>query len=82
MTSRDFNQTGYFYQLGRPPLRLDIMMSLSGVEFESCWGRREFVDVEGLAVPFISKADLVRAKRACGRPQDLLDVENLEKNRN
>ena len=74
----DFAEPGYFYQMGRPPFRLDIMMSLPGVEFASAWERRENVELEGLAVPFISKADLISTKKASGRPQDLIDVQNLE----
>ncbi|MBI3736656.1 nucleotidyltransferase [Candidatus Sumerlaeota bacterium] len=79
MAPGDFARPGHFYQLGMPPLRVDIMMSLPGVEFESCWGRRETVAVEGVSIPFISRADLIRAKKASGRAQDLIDVENLEK---
>lgn len=79
MSSKDFMKAGYFYQMGHPPLRVDVMMSIPGVEFESCWARRERADVEGMEVPFISKEDLIRSKRASGRPQDLIDVANLEK---
>ena len=35
--------------------------------------------LEGLTIPFISRADLIKAKDASGRPQDLLDAENLRK---
>ena len=33
LTSEDFAQKGYFYQMGRPPLRVDIMMSIPGIYF-------------------------------------------------
>ena len=36
----DFSQPGYFYQMGRPPLRVDVMMSIPGVDFEGAWGWR------------------------------------------
>lgn len=72
-------EKGYFYQMGNPPFRLDIMMSIPGVEFEPAWKHREKVRLEGLTVPFISKADLIRAKDAGGRAQDLIDAENLRK---
>ena len=79
LTSHDFSEMGYFYQMGKPPFRLDIMMSIPGVEFESAWEHRDEMLLEGLTIPFISKADLIKAKDASGRAQDLLDVENLRK---
>ncbi len=79
LTPDDFAKEGYFYQMGRGPFRVDIMMSIQGVEFESAWSNREEVELEGLVIPFISKADLISSKRATGRPQDLIDVQYLEK---
>ena len=79
LTPRDFTERGYFYQMGNPPFRLDIMMSIPGVEFETAWEHREEVLLEGLTIPFISRVDLIRAKDASGRAQDLLDAENLRK---
>jgi hypothetical protein len=55
------------------------MMSIPGVTFETAWSNREKVQVEGLAIPFISKADLIKAKEAGGRPQDLIDAKELRK---
>ena len=60
LTPADFTQEGYFYQMGNPPFRLDIMMSLPGVVFETAWVSREETQVEGLMIPFISKADLIK----------------------
>ena len=67
-------------QLGYPPYRIDIITSISGVEFESAWANRLVVDVDGLNVPFIGRDDLLKNKRATGRPKDLLDVERLTGN--
>jgi hypothetical protein len=78
LTADDFTQKGYFYQLGRPPLRVDIMMSIPGVEFEEAWKNRELVKLGGVEVPFISRPDLILAKKASGRPQDKIDIERLE----
>ncbi len=79
LTPEDFTQEGYFYQMGNPPFRLDIMMSIPGVEFETAWEHREEVRLEGLLLPFISKSDLIKAKEASGRNQDLIDAANLRK---
>lgn len=79
LAERDFSAPGYFYQMGRPPLRVDIMMSIPGIEFEEAWKRREETTIAGLVIPFISRHDLIKAKEASGRPQDLIDVDNLKK---
>ena len=75
----DFAQEGYFYQMGNPPFRLDVMMSIPGVTFEAAWKKREKVQMEGLIIPFISKADLIKAKETSARDQDLIDAKKLRK---
>jgi hypothetical protein len=82
LSPADFTQEGYFYQMGNPPFRLDVMMSIPGVTFETAWANREKVQLEGLVIPFISKADLIKAKEASGRPQDLIDAKELRKTGN
>ncbi len=77
LTPADFTQPGYFYQMGSSPFRLDIMMSIPGVAFEAAWADREEAQIEGIAIPFISKPDLIKTKEASGRDQDKLDVKKL-----
>ena len=77
LTAADFAREGYFYQMGVPPVRVDILMGIPGASFAEAWPRRLEVDFDGLLVPFIARQDLIAAKRAAGRPQDLLDVEQL-----
>jgi predicted nucleotidyltransferase len=79
LTPTDFSEEGFFFQMGVPPIRVDVMMGIPGVQFEECWDRRLEVDFDGLPVLFISKADLIVAKRAAGRPQDLLDADLLSR---
>jgi hypothetical protein len=78
LTKDDFTHQDYFYQMGVSPLRVDIMMSIQGVEFEEAWKNREIVDMDSLKIPFISRSDLIRAKEATGRPQDKMDIERLK----
>jgi hypothetical protein len=59
-------------RMGVPPLRIEVMKSISGVEFEDCWARRVVMEDEGLEIPIISLADLRTNKLASGRPKDLL----------
>lgn len=77
LTESDFAEEGYFYQMGVPPVRVDILMGIPGAEFAEAWNRRMEVDFDGLSVAFISRIDLINAKRAAGRPQDLIDADTL-----
>jgi predicted nucleotidyltransferase len=65
--------------LGVPPVRIDILRSADGIETESVLARAEAVDLNGLLVKVIALSDLIANKRAAGRPQDLADVELLER---
>ncbi len=73
----DFSQEGSFYQMGRPPVRVDILMSIAGMNFAKAWENRQIVDFFGVEANFISLDDLIKSKKLAGRPQDLTDVENL-----
>ena len=64
--------------MGRPPLRVDIMMSIPGVDFEDAWKNREFVELDDFKIPFISRSDLIQSKEASGRPQDKIDIDRLK----
>ena len=67
-------------QIGVPPNRIDIVTSIDGVAFDAAWtGRAETVYGDE-RLPVIGKAELIVNKRASGRPQDLLDLERLERN--
>jgi predicted nucleotidyltransferase len=77
LTPNDFAEEGFFFQMGVPPVRVDVLMGIPGVQFEGCWNRRVVVDFDGMNVIFISKNDLIASKRAAGRPQDLIDVDSL-----
>ena len=77
LTQKDFSEDGFFYQMGRPPVRIDILMGIPGLNFQEAWERRETVWFDDLPVLFISRQDLIAAKRASGRPQDLIDADLL-----
>lgn len=64
-------------RMGVPPLRIEVMRSITGVDFESCWSRRILMEDSDLSIPVISLEDLKANKRATGRTKDLLDVEEL-----
>jgi len=64
-------------RMGYPPLRIEILTSISGVAFDPCYdSRMEIVD-GSLRIPVISLDDLRTNKRSSGRYRDLDDLENL-----
>jgi len=67
------------FQIGVAPRRIDIMSSVSGVEFDEAYQHRQTVELEGMPIPILSYDDLVRNKRATGRDKDRLDADRLEK---
>ncbi|HZL55562.1 MAG TPA: DUF6036 family nucleotidyltransferase [Bryobacteraceae bacterium] len=78
----DFAARGPFFRMGREPVGVDILTAIPGVEFDAAWERRveDIVDPEsGLKATFISREDLIAAKLASGRPQDLADVAAVQK---
>jgi predicted nucleotidyltransferase len=64
-------------RMGRPPLRIEVATTISGVAFDECMDRAEGVILDGVPVRVISLDHLIQNKRAAGRPKDLADVEVL-----
>lgn len=73
----DFEDRESVYSLGVAPHRVDVLKDVDGVEFDPAWKNRVHMEFGDLKVATLSKADLIRAKLAAGRPQDLLDVAQL-----
>src|SRR5688572_10188324 len=74
LTVDDFMRPVSVVQLGYPPHRVDILTSITGVEFADAWERRLPIDVSGVTVNVIGRDDLIRDKLAVGRPQDVADA--------
>lgn len=68
------------FQIGVAPQRIDVMTSISGVEFEDAWPHRLIVDLDGIRAGVIGRDQLLINKLASGRPKDTLDVEILRSN--
>ncbi len=79
LTEADFTAPDRVVQLGYPPLRIDILTDLEGVTFSACYPRRDVATFDGLALPFLDLDSLKANKRAVGRPQDLADLDRLER---
>jgi hypothetical protein len=78
----DLAEPSNFFRFGQEPHAIDILPSIDGVDFDAAWQKcvEGVIDPQsGLTAYFISAADLVTAKIAAGRLQDLADVEALRK---
>ena len=78
LTLDDLSSPDVVFQIGVSPRRIDILTSISGVEFRDAWHTRDTVMLDELAVPVIGRALLIQNKRAVGRTRDLADIEALE----
>jgi hypothetical protein len=63
--------------MGLPPLRIELLTSISGVNFTDCFSRRIVTKIDDIRVNIISLADLKTNKKASGRHSDLNDLEHL-----
>lgn len=77
MTSGDFAEPEVLYQIGLPPSRIDIMTSVTGLEFDLAWPNRIMATFGDVDVPVLGLDDMRTAKRAAGRLKDLADLEEL-----
>lgn len=77
VSDEDLRDPKRVIMMGRPPTRVDLIKSIDGVRFETAWKNRVRAKIGDRVVNLISRRDLIRNKRASGRPQDLLDLEWL-----
>ena len=79
MSLEHFSMERTLFQIGLPPARVDFLTSISGLVFDSAYAGRKTVLIGDMTVPFISLPDLMIAKKVAGRPQDLIDLEALQR---
>lgn len=72
-----FLQENKITRMGMPPLRLEILTTISGVTFAECYTERAIEQIDGVQVSLISLENLKKNKKASGRYKDLNDLENL-----
>lgn len=66
-----------YYGYVRFTADIEILTSISGVDFKDAYQRRLVADIEGIPVNLIGLEDLKANKRASGRLKDLADLEKL-----
>lgn len=79
LTASDLSGPDTVFQIGLPPVRVDVMTAIQGVEFTDAWEGRVKTRFAGEPANVLSLQDLLQNKRTAGRLQDLADIEGLEK---
>ncbi len=79
VTIADFEKPGTVFIFGIEPNRVDILTKVKGATFARCYKARTMHVLSRFKIPFVSIHDLIKIKKATARPQDLIDVEKLER---
>ena len=78
LTIDDLSRKDTIFQIGMPPLRIDIITDIDGVEFEDAWPDRLETVFGGVPAFVISRQHLITNKKTAARLQDLADVQQLQ----
>lgn len=79
MTLENFLNVEKFdvFRFGRPPVAIDIITKVKGLEFDETYSNRIIKEFDGIQLNYISLIDLKKTKKATGRYKDLDDLEHL-----
>lgn len=77
LTVEDFSTPNKVVQLGVPPVRIDLITSLTGVSWEEATASKESGTFGDVPVCYIGRQQYIANKRATGRKKDLGDIEAL-----
>lgn len=77
LTAQDFMNEDIVVQFGYEPNRIDIITSVTGLDFETSFEHSVKVNLDGLMVNFLHLEDLKKNKASTGRKKDMDDLENL-----
>ena len=80
INTETFTEKGIVFQIGVVPRRIDILTFIDGVKFDKAYKDKENIEIEGITIPFLSKENIIKNKKATGREKDKLDVKYLKKN--
>ena len=78
LTVDDFSRKDSIFEIGLPPLRIDVITDVDGVEFAEAWPDRFETSFGGVPAFVISRHHLITNKKTVARLQDLADVQQLE----
>jgi hypothetical protein len=72
-----FTKPENIFRFGFPPMQVDIISTIAGVDFAACYENRLIVKAEGTPINVIGLEDFKKNKTSSGRPQDLADAESV-----
>jgi hypothetical protein len=78
LSEKDLASPGLIFQIGVPPVRIDVITKVDGLDFAMAWQGRLTISLGDLPISVLSRDHLIINKRASGRLQDLADLEVLE----
>mgnify|MGYP002630606755 CR=1 FL=1 len=78
-TIEDMADTGFQFFVGCPPCAFDFLTSILGLEFDSAWLNKVASYEDEIPVWYVSKEDLITAKKAVSREQDLKDIAEIRR---
>ncbi|HNV45904.1 MAG TPA: hypothetical protein PKJ16_02610 [Spirochaetota bacterium] len=79
VTAEDFGKEGTIFQIGLPPVRIDIITKIDGLTFDEAYADRNYHMTDDAKIPFLSLDSIVKNKNASGREKDILDIKELLK---
>jgi hypothetical protein len=74
-----FREPDIVFQIGVAPVRIDILTSIDGLSFAQAWPNRVAATIGDVPTQVLGRLDLIRNKKASGRPKDFADLERLER---
>ena len=74
-----FETPNSIVRMGVKPQLIEIITTISGVEFDDCYERRIIDTIEGIEISIISLSDLRKNKISANRPEDIADLSYMEK---
>ncbi len=77
LTSDIFIKKNKVIRMGNPPVRIEVLTTISGVEFKECYKNKITAMLDGIKVNILSYDDMIKNKKASGRLKDQADVEQL-----
>ena len=78
LSEEDFTESGQIIQLGYEPVRIDLITSIRGVDFQQIWKNRVTGKFGQQQVFFIGMDDFITSKKISNRRQDQADLEVLQ----
>ena len=79
LKEEDFSQKGMIIQLGYEPIRVDIITSINGCNFQEVWEKKQTGTYGKEEAFFISRDELIKNKEISNRKQDKVDLDILQK---